>query len=114
MEIARLDNLALVSGLVAAVVSYLWLYRWNQRNHVGPKTWPILGSYLEMMANWNRLHDWITDYMKVLPTPTLTVNVMGSNVYFTASPQNVEYMLKTNWTNYIKVCLRPSSERHPS
>ncbi|KAG6550842.1 hypothetical protein Mapa_007455 [Marchantia paleacea] len=102
MEVARPDNLALVVGVVAALVSYLWFYRWKQRNHVGPKTWPILGSYLEMKANWDRLHDWITDYMKMHPTATLAVKVMGSNLYFTANPKNVEYMLKTNWTNYIK------------
>lgn len=63
---------------------------------------PIAATRLNQLINFNSLHD----YMTQLSNKHSTFRVLGlfrSEVY-TSDPANVEYILKTNFSNYGKVC----------
>lgn len=63
---------------------------------------PIAGTIVNQLINFYRLHHYMTD----LATKHTSYRLLGlfrSKVY-TADPANVEYILKTNFTNYGKVC----------
>ncbi|KAL4200012.1 hypothetical protein AMTRI_Chr03g54260 [Amborella trichopoda] len=68
----------------------------------GPKSYPILGSALAVMANSHRFSQWVTDLIKLSPTQTIVLKSLGGNLVLTANPDNVEYILKTNFPNYPK------------
>ncbi|GLT42353.1 hypothetical protein SLA2020_163560 [Shorea laevis] len=68
-----------------------------------PKSYPLLGSYLEFKANKNRRLEWITGFLQSSPTATFTLrNPLGRSQILTANPANVQHMLKTNFPNYQK------------
>lgn len=33
------------------VASWIFIHRWSQRNHKGPKTWPLVGAAIEQLLN---------------------------------------------------------------
>lgn len=92
-------NVALVLGL--AFSAYLSVYRWLQRHRKGPKSWPLLGSSLEQLLNFERLHDWIQGYFEKADTVTVPMP-FGFSYTYTTNPDNVEYILKSNFANYPK------------
>lgn len=49
---------------------------------------------------YNNFCDWYTHLLSASPTGTIHVHVLGNVI--TANPENVEYMLKTNFENYPK------------
>lgn len=57
---------------------------------------------LNQLLNFNRLHHYMTDLATKYTTYRL-VSPFRSEIY-TSDPVNVEYMLKTNFGNYGKVC----------
>ncbi|OMO93239.1 Cytochrome P450 [Corchorus capsularis] len=82
------------------VISWIIIYRWNQRNKKGPKTWPFIGAVIEQFMNYDRMHDWLVKYLSesksvVVPMPFTTYT-------YIADPVNVEHVLKTNFANYPK------------
>ncbi|XP_057870276.2 cytochrome P450 704B1 [Cryptomeria japonica] len=79
---------------------WIWIRRLRDRIPGGPIPWPLLGSTLELTANFHRLYDWITDY--AMQMPTFEVSYMGFRLFFTVDPANVEYILKVNFHNYVK------------
>lgn len=86
--------------LICMVVSWILIHRWNQRNKKGPKTWPIVGAAIEQLINYDRMHDWLVQYLSesrsvVVPMPFTTYT-------YIADPANVEHILKTNFANYPK------------
>uniref|UniRef100_A0A0C9S4V0 TSA: Wollemia nobilis Ref_Wollemi_Transcript_22298_2134 transcribed RNA sequence n=1 Tax=Wollemia nobilis TaxID=56998 RepID=A0A0C9S4V0_9CONI len=92
---------------IAATFGTLGIWIWivkGKRSSVqitqGPRSWPLLGSILELSANFGRLYDWLTDYAMVVAT--FDTYLMGFRVLFTVDPANVEYILKTNFSNYVK------------
>ncbi|KAE8707351.1 CYP704B1 protein [Hibiscus syriacus] len=92
-------NLGLVM-LACMFISWIFVYRRNQRNKKGPKTWPLIGAALEQLMNYDRMHDWLVGYLSelrtvVVPMPFTTYN-------YIADPANVEHVLKTNFANYPK------------
>ncbi|KAL3684515.1 hypothetical protein R1sor_002537 [Riccia sorocarpa] len=95
-------NTILVLGLATSVLVYLWIYRWRQVGRVGPKEWPLVGALFELRANVHRLHDWTFEYMSKSSTGTVSFSVPVSGIVFIGRPDNVEYILKTNFPNYIK------------
>ncbi|KAL3684518.1 hypothetical protein R1sor_002540 [Riccia sorocarpa] len=95
-------NTLLVLGLATCVLVYLWIYRWRQGGRVGPKAWPLIGSLLEIRANAHRVHDWMYDYMSKSPTGTFSFKLPPYRFISVGRPDNVEYILKTNFSNYIK------------
>lgn len=59
-------------------------------------------SYLtsSWALKYNNLSDWYTHLLSQSPTGTIHVHVLGNVI--TANPENVEYILKTRFSNYPK------------
>lgn len=93
-----------VTAAVLGISIWTWVWICRRRdNHIitaGPKSWPLLGSTLELTANLHRLYDWLTDY--AMHFPTFEAKYIGFRLLFTVDPANVEYILKTNFSNYVK------------
>ncbi|OVA05976.1 Cytochrome P450 [Macleaya cordata] len=57
-----------------------------------------------LTSNWSikfdNLCDWYTHLLKNSPTRTIHIHVLGNTI--TANPDNIEYILKTNFDNYPK------------
>ncbi|KAH0690246.1 hypothetical protein KY290_019883 [Solanum tuberosum] len=69
----------------------------------GPSSYPILGCLISFYKNRHRLLDWYTQLLSESPTQTILVQRFGApRTIITANPDNVEYMLKTNFINYPK------------
>lgn len=92
----------LVAIIVGAFVSLLWWYRWNQRKIPGPNGWPIIGSLPELLANWDRLHDFMVPQFSNAKTMYVQLPFFLTSVY-TVDPACVEQLLKTRFENYPKV-----------
>ncbi|KAI3913151.1 hypothetical protein MKW98_007167 [Papaver atlanticum] len=75
--------------LVSIVLAYIFMHRWNQRNLKGPKSW-----------NYQRMHDWLTEYF--VESKTLTLQLPFITSVYVADHANVEHILKTNFPNYPK------------
>ncbi|KAI3959385.1 hypothetical protein MKW98_018975 [Papaver atlanticum] len=73
--------------LMSIVLTYVFMHRWNQRNLNSPKSWPFIGVLIELLMNYHRMHDWLTEYF------------VESKTF---KPANVEHVLKTNIHNYPK------------
>ncbi|KAI3949479.1 hypothetical protein MKW92_042857 [Papaver armeniacum] len=86
--------------LINIVLAYVFVHRWNQRNVKGPKSWPLIGALIEFLINYDRLHDWLTEYL--VESKTFKVALPFTTVTFIAEPANVEHVLKTNFHNYPK------------
>ncbi|EOA34999.1 hypothetical protein CARUB_v10020091mg [Capsella rubella] len=82
------------------VTSWIFLHRWGQRNKSGPKTWPLVGAAIEQLTNFDRMHDWIVEYL--YESRTVVVPMPFTTYTYIADPINVEYVLKTNFSNYPK------------
>lgn len=64
---------------------------------------PIAGTIFNQLLNFHRLHHYMTD----LAGKHRTYRLLSPfrNEIYTTDPANVEYILKTNFENYGKVCL---------
>lgn len=79
-----------------------WKLRQPLKNR-GPTSYPIIGCLVSFYKNRYRLLDWYTDMLSASPTQTITVSRFGARrTIVTANPENVEYMLKTNFSNFPK------------
>ena len=87
--------------LICMVVSWMFIHRWSQRNNKGPKTWPFLGAAIEQLMNYDRMHDWLVQYLS--KSKTVVVPMLFTTYTYIADPANVEHVLKTNFNNYPKV-----------
>ncbi|CAI9099454.1 OLC1v1036280C1 [Oldenlandia corymbosa var. corymbosa] len=69
----------------------------------GFKIYPILGTLPEFLLNRHRFLDWSSEVLSKTPTNTSVFHRPGGvHGVLTANPENVEYMLKTNFENYPK------------
>lgn len=69
----------------------------------GPPTYPIIGCLISFYKNQTRLLDWYTELLSKSATHTIVVQRLGARrTIVTANPANVEYMLKTNFSNFPK------------
>lgn len=96
-----------VYGAICAVVVSILYTRW--RNHPrygrnpGAKVYPLIGNLLVYLWHWRRLYDLTVDLMRESQVLTLrAVLPGGQETFVTASPANVEHILKTNFDNYPK------------
>ncbi|XP_020519837.1 cytochrome P450 704B1 isoform X2 [Amborella trichopoda] len=87
-------------ALVCVFLSWILVHRWGQRNSKGPKTWPVVGSAIEQLMNYDRMHDWLVEYLS--KERTVVVRMPFASYTYIADPVNVEYVLKTNFPNYPK------------
>jgi long-chain fatty acid omega-monooxygenase len=83
------------------VASWILIHRLSQRNRKGPKTWPLIGATIEQLKNYERMHDWLVDYLA--KHKTIHVSMPFNSYTYIADPMNVEHILKTNFSNYPKV-----------
>ncbi|KAI3818229.1 hypothetical protein L1987_12032 [Smallanthus sonchifolius] len=86
--------------LACSVFAWIFLHRWNQRTNKGPKTWPFVGAAIEQLMNYNRMHDWLVNYLS--KSRTVVVPMPFTTYTYIADPANVEHVLKTNFANYPK------------
>ncbi|XP_050133806.1 cytochrome P450 94B3-like [Malus sylvestris] len=69
----------------------------------GPASYPVIGCFISFYYNRSRLLDWYTDLLAESTTNTIVVHRLGARrTVVTANPDNVEYMLKTNFNNFPK------------
>lgn len=92
---------ALLVGLVGVFI-WLWMYRRQQRQRMGPKEWPFIAATIESLQNFNTMHDWILSYFQK-GLKTFKVPMPDCTYTYTVDPANVEYILKTRFTNFPKV-----------
>ncbi|KAL3654243.1 hypothetical protein CASFOL_003924 [Castilleja foliolosa] len=91
--------------IIISILSFiltLWIFilRLKQKNKKGPKTWPVLGAALEQLTNYDTMHDWILNYLSL--SRTVVVPMPFTTYTYIAHPDDVEHVLKTNFSNYPK------------
>jgi cytochrome P450 len=68
-----------------------------------PRSYPIIGSFLAVVANRKRRLQWLSDILQVSPSATFVLHYcIGARLVFTANPAVVQHILKTNFPNYGK------------
>lgn len=95
------SNMGLLMVVASMILSWLFIYRWNQRTKKGPKTWPLVGAAIEQLMTYDTMHDWLVKYLE--ETRTVVVPMPFTTYTYIADPANVEHVLKTNFANYPKV-----------
>uniref|UniRef100_A0A2N9J4Z5 Cytochrome P450 n=1 Tax=Fagus sylvatica TaxID=28930 RepID=A0A2N9J4Z5_FAGSY len=86
--------------IVCMVLTWIFIHRLNQRNKKGPKTWPLVGAAIEQFIKYDRMHDWLVEYLS--ESKTVVVPMPFTTYTYIADPANVEHVLKTNFANYPK------------
>ncbi|CAN8235940.1 unnamed protein product [Cochlearia groenlandica] len=92
--------MSMLMVIACMMISYIVTHRWLQRNKKGPKTWPLVGAAIEQLTNFDRMHDWLVEYL--YHSRTVVVPMPFTTYTYIADPINVEYVLKTNFSNYPK------------
>ncbi|CAN8303514.1 unnamed protein product [Cochlearia groenlandica] len=92
--------MSMLMVIACMVIPYIVTHRWLQRNKKGPKTWPLVGAAIEKLTNFDRMHDWLVEYL--YHSRTVVVPMPFTTYTYIADPINVEYVLKTNFSNYPK------------
>ncbi|XP_026434296.1 alkane hydroxylase MAH1-like [Papaver somniferum] len=66
--------------------------------------WPILDILPSLLLNYHHINEWTVDISKVFGGTRVEKGPFFSplNVLLTCDPQNIEYMVKTNFSNYPK------------
>ena len=90
--------LALLISLIAIQI----LLRKLNKNKRKKKYHPIASTTFHQLLHFNRLHHYMTDQAGKYRTYRL-LSLVRNEIY-TSDPTNVEYILKTNFDNYGKVC----------
>ncbi|CAF2306629.1 hypothetical protein YC2023_121156 [Brassica napus] len=95
--------------LVALVVAYWLWFKRISRWLKGPRVWPVLGSLPGLIEQRDRMHEWITENLRVCggtyQTCICAVPFLARKqglVTVTCDPRNLEHMLKTRFDNYPK------------
>ncbi|XP_022856463.1 cytochrome P450 94A1-like [Olea europaea var. sylvestris] len=69
-----------------------------------PQSYPLVGNLVGFLLNHHRFHDWVADMLST--TPSLTIQVNGflglSHGICTANPANLDHLLRSNFSNYVK------------
>lgn len=87
--------------IACMVLAWIFIHRLTQRYKKGPKTWPLVGAAIEQLINFDRMHDWLAEYLS--ESKTVVVPMPFTTYTYIADPANVEHVLKTNFANYPKV-----------
>ncbi|KAB1221438.1 Cytochrome P450 94B3 [Morella rubra] len=68
-----------------------------------PSTYPVIGCLISFHKHQNRLLNWYTYLLRELAPNMILVRCFGApRTIVTTNPENVEYMLKTNFDNFPK------------
>ncbi|XP_047332277.1 cytochrome P450 704B1 [Impatiens glandulifera] len=88
------------SLVICMTISWIMVRLWIQHRTKGPKTWPLVGAAIEQLVNYDRMHDWLVEYLS--KSKTVVVKMPFTTYTYIADPANVEHVLKTNFANYPK------------
>nr|KYP72742.1 Cytochrome P450 94A1 [Cajanus cajan] len=103
MILLSLQPLSLIFLLIIFYITLFHLRRPDKFSGAGPATYPLLGCLISFYKNKHRLLDWYTELLSQSTTNTIVVQRLGARrTIITANPQNVEYILKTNFNNFPK------------
>lgn len=80
---------------------FLYVYKQQQTN--GRKYYPVGGNVFGILINFNTMHDYMAHRAEKYKTYRM-LSPLHREI-FTIDPTNVEYILKTNFKNYGKVCV---------
>ncbi|XVF69468.1 hypothetical protein PTKIN_Ptkin11bG0084700 [Pterospermum kingtungense] len=99
--------LSLISLVVIIIIFFITTFHHQkpaQTKTPTPQSYPIIGNLLGFLRNRHRFHDWVADMLSETPSSTLQVNsfLNLSHGVCTANPINVQYLLVSNFPNYIK------------
>ncbi|KAK7824026.1 cytochrome P450 704B1 [Quercus suber] len=86
--------------IACVILTWIFIHRLSQRYKKGPKTWPLVGAAIEQLINFDRMHDWLVEYLS--ESKTAVVPMPFTTYTYIADPANVEHVLKTNFANYPK------------
>ncbi|KAL2321019.1 hypothetical protein Fmac_029988 [Flemingia macrophylla] len=68
-----------------------------------PKVYPLFGSDLTLRKEGKRNLQWLSDLVKASPTATFILHrSLGRRSVISGNPANVEHILKTRFSNYVK------------
>ncbi|KAF3789900.1 Cytochrome P450 94A2 [Nymphaea thermarum] len=74
-----------------------------QLKHSSPKCYPLVGSLFSIVANGDRITQYMSDLISASPTHTAFFPLpFGSCLIATANPSNVQHILKTRFHAYPK------------
>ncbi|GMN70026.1 hypothetical protein TIFTF001_039070 [Ficus carica] len=88
--------------LVLISLSFYFYSATKRSTKTGFKNHPMVGTLPEFLRHRHRIFDWIAEVLATCPTNTSVFHRPGKNGVITASPLNVEHILKTNFENYPK------------
>ncbi|XP_052176199.1 cytochrome P450 94B3-like [Diospyros lotus] len=92
----------LLFSLASWILSLLFRPK-SSINGYGPPTYPLIGCLVDFFRNRRRLLHWYTHLVAESPTLTVVLRRFGARrTVITANPDNVEYILKSNFSNYPK------------
>ncbi|KAG6743664.1 hypothetical protein POTOM_052365 [Populus tomentosa] len=103
MEVLSLQILLILFFLTLIVSLYALFPSKKKPANKGFKVYPIVGALLEFLRNRHRFLEWTTETISHCPTNTAVFHRPGEvHGIVTSNPLNVEYILKTNFENYLK------------
>ncbi|XP_051140863.1 cytochrome P450 94B3-like [Andrographis paniculata] len=95
--------LLLMMSLLLLMLMLRAFLQWKFRRHSNPATYPLIGCLLSFYRNRHHLLHWYTDMLSLSPSQTIIISRFGARrTIVTANPQNVEYVLKSNFSNFPK------------
>ncbi|KZV15727.1 hypothetical protein F511_32845 [Dorcoceras hygrometricum] len=103
-----LASLCLITLICCALwVVFFQFHRYNTEHYAknpSPESYPVIGNLLGFLYNRHRFHDWVADLLATSPSLTIQVNsFLGlSHGICTADPANIEHLLRSNFSNYVK------------
>ncbi|EOA23837.1 hypothetical protein CARUB_v10017052mg [Capsella rubella] len=101
---AFLLSFVTLAFLITVIIFFLSSSKTAQETTIyGPKSYPLIGSLLSFNKNRHRLLQWYTELLRLSPSQTILVPLLGNRrTIVTTNPENVEYILKTNFFNFPK------------
>lgn len=95
--------------IISLITAYLIWFRSIKRPLSGPRVWPLVGSLPGLIANSNRMHEWIAENLRsrggTYQTCICAVPFLARKqglVTVTCDPRNLEHILKGKFDNYPK------------
>ncbi|KAJ4896878.1 Cytochrome P450 94B3 [Raphanus sativus] len=89
--------------IITSILSSFSTKKTQEAKVNGPPSYPLIGSILSFNKNRHRLLQWYTELLRLSPSQTITIPLLGNRrTIVTTNPENVEYILKTNFFNFPK------------
>lgn len=92
---------ALLAAVAAILVVYVFRIKTKTTTTTTKKYHPVGGTIFHMLYNIRRVYDYLTDLTH--KNTTFRILYLDNVEIYTSDPANIEYFLKTNFSNYGKV-----------